>query len=365
MSLFTANQTLDNTLGSLFIGSIFAAILYGFTCLQTHSYFNWFFKRDSLIHRIAVPGLWILDTFHLILLAHTVYYYCIQGFANPLKIVVVVWSLKLQIVINIVIILIVHGLYTYRVWLLGAYHNPVIAYLVMATVAGAFCIGMVLVYHLYTLTNIADHTSIGWAIIACFATATFVDFVIAFAMVYYLRRSRGLQTQVNSRIAMMMQFVLRSGLLTSATSMGALIAYVASPDTLIFLGIESFLTKVYINSFIAMLNSRERIREEEPPRLYVGSLSGSGERRRFNSPYPGQRLNVGIDVDVDIEIKGGDRDGSLSSSSTLSAGTPQKNVSWKIPSPSEYSPSYPTPGVIASPIQKVPPTFQSDQPYKR
>ncbi|KAF9501309.1 hypothetical protein BDN71DRAFT_856638 [Pleurotus eryngii] len=262
-------QTLDNMLGSLFIGSVLAAVLYGVTSLQSYWYYHWFYKRDSMVHRVAVGVLWTLDTFHLFLIAHGVYHYCVTGFSNPTKLNEIVWSMKLQIVINVVIILLVQGLYTYRVWLLGGYHNALLAYVVIATVAGAFGVGMVLAHQVYTLKDIADHQKIGWAIISSLATATIVDFIIAGAMVYYLQRSRGLQSRMNSKIATMMQFVLGSGFLTSACSTSALIAYVVMPKTLVFMGIESLLTKLYINSFLAMLNARERVHQEPDSRLSV------------------------------------------------------------------------------------------------
>lgn len=64
-------QTLDNMLGSLFIGSVLAAVyvelvffrsgstdptrrLYGVTSLQSYWYYHWFYKRDATVHRIAV-----------------------------------------------------------------------------------------------------------------------------------------------------------------------------------------------------------------------------------------------------------------------------------------------------------------------
>ncbi|KAL4269447.1 DUF6534 domain-containing protein [Pleurotus pulmonarius] len=256
--LFTPGQTLDNTLGSLYVGSLCAAVLYGITSIQTYSYFSWFYNRDSLVHRVAVGLLWSLDTIHFVLVVHGVYYYCVESFENPLKLLMLVWSMKLQIVINVIIILLVQGLYAYRVWLLGGYHNRVLAYIVVFITAGGFAVGMALAHGVYTLTFVADHEKIGWAIIASLATATFVDFFIAGAMVYYLRRSRGLQQHVNSKISTLMQMSLTSGILTSACSTAALITYVALPKTLIFMGVESFLTKLYINSFLAMLNARER-----------------------------------------------------------------------------------------------------------
>ncbi|KAF7439685.1 hypothetical protein PC9H_000021 [Pleurotus ostreatus] len=280
---FTEGQTLDNMLGSLFVGSLLAGVLYGVTSLQAYSYYHWFYGRDSLVHRIAVGLLWCLDTLHFVLVVHGVYYYCVSSFGSSVHLSVLVWSMKLQIVINVIIILLVQGLYAYRVWLLGGYHNKIIAYITVAIVSIAFGVGMVLAHYVYTLTDIADHESIGWAIIASLATATFVDFFIAGAMVYYLRRSRGLQSRVNSKLSTMMHMSLTSGVLTSACSMTALIVYVTMPKTLIFMGVESFLTKrqspppafslpgsahspllpfahppVYINSFLAMLNARER-----------------------------------------------------------------------------------------------------------
>ncbi|KAG9221483.1 hypothetical protein CCMSSC00406_0009919 [Pleurotus cornucopiae] len=297
--LFTPGQTLDNTLGSLYVGSLFAAVLYGITSIQTYSYFSWFYNRDSFVHRVAVGLLWSLDTIHFVLVVHGVYYYCVESFENPLKLLTLVWSMKLQIVINVIIILLVQGcaLHDFAIKIesndsaidymltacgcvssvpfvacgiikvariVGGYHNRILAYIVIFITAGGFAVGMALAHAVYTLTFVADHEKIGWAIIASLATATFVDFFIAGAMVYYLRRSRGLQQHVNSKISTLMQMSLTSGILTSACSTAALVTYVALPKTLIFMGVESFLTKLYINSFLAMLNARERHHDLPP-----------------------------------------------------------------------------------------------------
>ncbi|PBK87437.1 hypothetical protein ARMGADRAFT_1016606 [Armillaria gallica] len=47
-----------------------------------------------------------------------------------------------------------------------------------------------------------------------------------------------------------------SGLATSICSLLILITYLAWPNTLIFFGIDLILPKLYINSLLAMLNSR-------------------------------------------------------------------------------------------------------------
>lgn len=54
-----------------------------------------------------------------------------------------------------------------------------------------------------------------------------------------------------------MRLVVISGLATSACSLITLITYLALRNSLIFLGIDFILPKLYINSLLAMLNSRK------------------------------------------------------------------------------------------------------------
>ncbi|EEB86601.1 hypothetical protein MPER_16385, partial [Moniliophthora perniciosa FA553] len=59
----------------------------------------------------------ILDAFHLSLTIHAVYYYLVKNFGNHAAYPNIIWSLKLQVAVNVIIILIVQSLYAYRVWL--------------------------------------------------------------------------------------------------------------------------------------------------------------------------------------------------------------------------------------------------------
>ncbi|KAL0952285.1 hypothetical protein HGRIS_006575 [Hohenbuehelia grisea] len=277
------NQTLNNSIGALYVGTIVAAVLYGFTSLQTYWYYHWYARRDTKVHKISVGFLWALDTVHLILICHGVYHYMVTGFGNFFGLLGVVWSLKLQVTINVLIIFIVHCLYTYRVWLLGGYHNGFLAYFVMAVLCAGLAMGIVLAYEVYKVDSFPQHEQMSWSIIAAVATATIIDFVIAAAMCYYLRKSKGPQPHLNNRLSNLMQFVLGSGFLTSATSTSVLISYIALPDTLVFLAIESFLTKLYINSFLAMLNAREsRTGREHEHELSI-HISGASKHSPFST----------------------------------------------------------------------------------
>ncbi|KAF8883553.1 hypothetical protein BD779DRAFT_827924 [Infundibulicybe gibba] len=264
-------QTVDNTIGAAFLGVIASAFLFGITTLQAYWYFHRFWRQDTLLHRISVGVLWSLDTFHLFLTIHSVYHYIVTGFGHLEGLAYITWSIKLQVAANVIIILMVQSLYTFRVWLLSGYHRGVLGYLVVSVVAGGFGIGIVLAYEIYTVNTFVELDEISWAVAASLATATTIDFTIATAMCYYLRKSKGSESRLNSRISRVMQYTLSSGLFTSACSLSAMFTYILMPNNFIFLGLQFLLTRLYVGSFLAMLNARERI----PPQHEEHSIGQS------------------------------------------------------------------------------------------
>ncbi|KIM35392.1 hypothetical protein M413DRAFT_349033 [Hebeloma cylindrosporum] len=255
--LSLTDQTMDNTLGAIVLGMAGSSMLFGITTLQTYWYFHCY-PNDSALYKCSVALLWILDALHLTLVVHAVYTYSVAGFGNSAGLQDILWSIKLQASINVVIVLIVHSLYATRVWLLGGYHRGVLGYVVASVVAGGFVIGIVFSCFCWKVHTYADLESIAWLINAALGTSTTIDFVIATAMCYYLRKSKGSITRLNSRISTIMQYTLSSGIFTSACSLAAMFSYILLPNTFAFLALEFLATKLYVVSFIAMLNARER-----------------------------------------------------------------------------------------------------------
>ncbi|KAK0442667.1 hypothetical protein EV421DRAFT_1808283 [Armillaria borealis] len=77
-------------------------------------------------------------------------------------------------------------------------------------------------------------------------------------MCYYLHRGRSMAgvSSTTKIIVELMRFAVMSGLTTSACSLFTLVAYIAWPNSLIFLAVDFILPKLYINSLLAMLNAR-------------------------------------------------------------------------------------------------------------
>ncbi|KAF7303944.1 NAD(P)-binding protein [Mycena indigotica] len=292
---------LDNSLGAILLGVVVSAMsvafrffianaeqdlnrLFGSTTQHVYYYYH-YYPHDSPLQKIAVALLWILDGFHIGLTISALYHYSVRGFGNFFglrRVLWCVWSVKLLVLINVVIVMIVQALYAYRVWRLSGFHNGVLRYLVAAVVLGGFAIGLVTAAETYTLETFADTTTISWAVEASLAASTTIDFLIAAAMCYYLSKSKGIGSVLNSRISLLMQYSLSCGVFTSACSISTLIAFILMPNNLIFLALTFLLTRLYVNSFLAMLNARRNHRNS--PSSNAGQSEGPGSRS-MGLPY--------------------------------------------------------------------------------
>ncbi|PCH45003.1 hypothetical protein WOLCODRAFT_78261 [Wolfiporia cocos MD-104 SS10] len=84
---------LDSTYGAVLTGVYISVILYGVTNVQVFFYFREY-HDDVIWSKLSVIWLWILDTLHMILSFHAVYWYLITNFGNSTELSIVVWSFK-------------------------------------------------------------------------------------------------------------------------------------------------------------------------------------------------------------------------------------------------------------------------------
>ncbi|SJL15362.1 uncharacterized protein ARMOST_18855 [Armillaria ostoyae] len=273
--------SLGDTFGALFIGATIAAVLFGIMNLQVLIYYKRY-PNDLSLYLYSVALLWVLDSAHFALGTHALYYYLIDMYGNLLGALVgnPIWSMRLQLLIKVWIIVFVQGVYAIRLWKLGRHFHKVLPWFVFVIVAVSFgnsiillassvfctytppCLsgaGILMSYETYMQPNLVSISKIDISIYIFYSVAITTDFIIALMMCYYLRESRAviLLPLTASKLLGLMRLVLISGLATSACSLFALVAYIAWSDTLIFVAIDFILPKLYINSLLAMLNYRQ------------------------------------------------------------------------------------------------------------
>ncbi|KIK39353.1 hypothetical protein CY34DRAFT_339326 [Suillus luteus UH-Slu-Lm8-n1] len=113
-----------------------------------------------------------------------------------------------------------------------------------------------LIWVLYRCRVFSDLIKIEWSTYMALGATTFADVVIASSLCYLLATSRTGFSSTDSLITKLMVYVINTGSLTSICSMIAMITCAVMPNNFIFLAVEFLVAKLYVNSFLALLNAR-------------------------------------------------------------------------------------------------------------
>ncbi|KAK0200706.1 hypothetical protein DFS33DRAFT_1354270 [Desarmillaria ectypa] len=293
---------LGATFGVILVGAILSAILFGVSNLQS----VWYFKQypnDWWFYRVAVAVIWVLDALDVAISTHALYFLLVEtrivGRFLTMDQLEIIWSCKLHILLSTFFKVAVQAVYAVRLWKAQQHLHKVIPWFVALITACNAGTGMYLVHGLYGISGFSEVPTIGSAIIALFSTSTAVDFIVSIAMCYYLNRSRTASIFPNT-IAMLvalMRLILISGLVTSVCSTAVLITFLIWPHTLIFIGIDFMLPRLFINSLLAMLNARKELRKIPSSQF----LKPKGDSQsRFTSEC---ECNKGMEMPIVISMR--------------------------------------------------------------
>ncbi|KAG2360763.1 hypothetical protein BDR07DRAFT_1610577 [Suillus spraguei] len=271
---------IGTTFGALFIGVVIAAMfvnsfvvqsklcischpnfssrnsLFGLSNVQTFIYFQTHKGTGMSFFKLAVIWLWILDALHLASIVHCVYHYLVTNYTNVNALVGIVWSFKLQIIVDVFIILTVHLLYCYRIWIMSKGRSRILPITVGIIIIINSGIAIALIWAIYQCHVFSDLVQVQWAIYMTLATITFADIVVASSLCYLLATSRTGFSSTDSWITKLMAYIINNGCLTSVCSIAVVITCAAMPTNFIFVAIDFLLAKLYVNSFLALMNAR-------------------------------------------------------------------------------------------------------------
>ncbi|KAG0698373.1 hypothetical protein DFH29DRAFT_102667 [Suillus ampliporus] len=234
---------LGNTFGALFIGVVLAALLFGVTNLQAFIYFQTHGNRGITFYKLAVILLWILDALHMVLIVHGIYHYLVINHANIAALPELVWSTKLQIPIDTLIIWGVHLLYVHRMWIVSRGRSRVLPITVGIIVVLGSGIAISLNWAAYRCHTFTDLLAIEWANYSTLGTLSFLDILIASSLSYLLATSRTGFSSTDSFVTKLMGYTISTGCVTSIFSLTAIITCAAMPKNFVFLGVEFLVAK--------------------------------------------------------------------------------------------------------------------------
>lgn len=236
-------------------------VLYGITSLQTFIYYT-FYIDDGVHLKTLVASIWLLDTLHIVLVCHTLYYYLVVNYNNPAVLGSGIWSLWLSVLVNCIISCVVQGFFTVRLhsvmgrkarnWMIPLIATVVVLHFAFG--AETAILGMVI----QVFTEFQKKTSISAVPFAVFAVVS--DFLIAGSLCVTLQKTRSYFMTTNNIINQLMIFSINRCLLTAGAAVIEIILFSALPDALWYLALDFVIGKLYANSLLASLNTRHSIR---------------------------------------------------------------------------------------------------------
>ncbi|EED80647.1 predicted protein [Postia placenta Mad-698-R] len=237
----------DTSFGAMLLGVLMSSILFGITNLQVYIYFKTY-TNDPLWIKFSVCALWIVDALCVAFSFHLIYQYLITDYTNPDALLIIDWSFKAQDILSTICISFVQT----NQWMLQSIVIP--AYAASYLVLLAFLRD----YHARKCdSQWLARPSVAPGIDGGFQPDSIRSSEPVTPIDY------GSFTRTDSLINTLMLYTVNTGIITSLCSLAAIIAMKTSPHTFIVAAVEFLLTKIYVNSFLAMLNARNSLRESD------------------------------------------------------------------------------------------------------
>ncbi|KAJ3516516.1 hypothetical protein NLJ89_g1079 [Agrocybe chaxingu] len=257
---------LDTTLGAAFLGSIFAAVLYGGVCIQSFIYFRRS-KTDRIYFRAIIGALWALDSLHLAFVTHALYYYLIKNYSNPLALLSLNWSIMSQVYVTDLLSESLEASVSSSYVPTGSdlavvSHNIFVVVLIALTTLLTFSSGIAFGILGWEEGTFARLHNISYLMYTSLASAVAADVLIATSICVSLSRSRTGFKKTDSMVTVLMLYAINSSGLTSICSLACFITYAIWPLEFIFIAIYFCLSKLFLNSLLAMLNGRTSLKNK-------------------------------------------------------------------------------------------------------
>ncbi|KAF8180653.1 hypothetical protein BJ912DRAFT_1062429 [Pholiota molesta] len=247
------------TYGAYLIGAIVAASLYGILVSQTIYYFNQY-PKDPPTFKILVLSLFILDTLTIIFETHGLYHYLIVTLGNFEMLLIQVWSVQVEALIAYTIMLTTQGFFVVRIWELTGRKKLLPGVITFFSLA-AFGSALAIVIKIYVqILEFISPSLYEILVAANKSLETCADALITAALCFYLHRGRSEISRTNTMINKLIVFAVNRGVITTFLQLFYLIAFEIKPDSMAWVAFHVSISKVYTNSVLATLNSRNAIR---------------------------------------------------------------------------------------------------------
>ncbi|TBU31786.1 hypothetical protein BD311DRAFT_74810 [Dichomitus squalens] len=209
-STMAAHPRIDDTFGSVLIGTFVGLVMYGMSLQQALRYFR-LYPTDSWRLKVTIAVLLLLDTMHMVEASHTCYYYLASYYFDPKAMLYGVWSIRLLGVTYGIIIIIVQSFYCLRISrFVPAYYKYLVMFLAPLLLAELGLVITAAVQETIVVTFVRwKHYA--WIDVIFLVIALVVDTMLAGALVVILHKSRtGTTTQTESLLDVLITYTVNT-----------------------------------------------------------------------------------------------------------------------------------------------------------
>ncbi|EIW57939.1 uncharacterized protein TRAVEDRAFT_72852 [Trametes versicolor FP-101664 SS1] len=249
-----AVPALDNTYGVLLLGTSFGLLLQGVIMHQGYRYACLpAYKQDSLYTKTMVALVLILETWHSAISMHAVYFYLTTNYFNPAVLFQGVWYVSLfqwpQVLSS--------HFFARRLWLVDRKFRPLVVFVIFLLL-GEAALSTTISVEAFIQPNLVTFESVSsWMVNATLGMIIAADVLLTTLLTIVLRRSRTGFQSTDSVLNILIVYTINTGLLTGALSTLSFLLAIFFPHTFFADGMNMCIAKLYANSLLAVLNSRD------------------------------------------------------------------------------------------------------------
>ncbi|KAF7416267.1 hypothetical protein PC9H_002532 [Pleurotus ostreatus] len=259
---------MSTTLGPVYWGTVISLVLGGITVLQAYIYFP--HPSDRLFIQLTAGSMVVFDFVSSALVAQSVYYYTVPHFGSVVPLASITPELSAECLLSTIITFISQLYFVIQINAVTKTGRAsriipisVGLFSILAFVFGVACTSVMFIFHHNVLDNREEHFERFFGLAKGFGALT--DIIATIAMCKLLSDSKTGITSTHSLLKSLIRFIVHRGVLVTLIQTLLLITFYAVPSNLAWLAFHVNVTKLYANTFFAMLNARERLKERYTP----------------------------------------------------------------------------------------------------
>ncbi|TFY79283.1 hypothetical protein EWM64_g4729 [Hericium alpestre] len=259
--------------------------LYGILFLQLYLYYL-SFPTDNLWIKITVYGLFIVDTFHTVIVTDVGWSFLCKGWGDLNALRFTSWGFDITPLVSGIAAAWVQLFFAWRIWTLGMRGNypwiwKIVTILIVLVALAQGIAGMAAGIRFISLADIAQFHIIYGSASTWLAGSAACDVMIALSMVILLSgaKKRAFGTKSERLLSRLIQMTIETGAVTATAAVLDLAFFLGQPENNLHLLMALLLAKLYTNTLYATLNSRAQFhRRTETGTVVLGSGESYGGR---------------------------------------------------------------------------------------